>query len=301
MKVLCISGLLFISFTASAQIVTDLIDFNTKMTVSGTQEVPLLMAAYNGYACTTVPNNANPFLCVEVNYVGTLNGILTTITHDYYGALNQPCPESVYRYWPDTSSQRGTNNDAARSAYETWLNSKLPTVLPLQSPPAPPGFVVQKTTISGLSSACKHPLFPPNGIGYNAGGSSVNVVNPPEENQSAVCNLNSQNLNLSYSAASLDVNGLSKSTNLVINCTAGDAQNYTLKLTGSNVTNGRLNFGNGVSAQVSLNGTPVAANGVGISLNGLTSQTLPVSASLVGTASGPGVTNANGVLVLDAL
>jgi len=126
-------------------------------------------------------------------------------------------------------------------------------------------------------------------------------LTPPGAGQESVCSLNSQNLNLSYSSSGLNVDGLRQSTNLTVTCTAGDAQNYQLKLTGSNTSQGRLNFGNGVSAQVSLNGTQVAANGAGISLNQLTSQTLPVSATLVGTASVPGVTNAYGVLVLEAL
>ncbi|NCG54966.1 hypothetical protein [Serratia fonticola] len=125
-------------------------------------------------------------------------------------------------------------------------------------------------------------------------------INPPIENIS-VCSLNSQNLNFTYSSASLNVNGLTDSKSLNVTCTSGDAKDYQLRLTGSNVTNGRLNFGNGVSAQISLNGTQVDANGTGISLNGLISRTIPVSAALVGMASGPGTTTAAGVLVLDAL
>ncbi|EKT54418.1 hypothetical protein [Providencia burhodogranariea] len=128
---------------------------------------------------------------------------------------------------------------------------------------------------------------------------TVEIVNPPEPK--STCSLNSQNLNLNYSPTSLNVSGLTQSTNLIVSCTNGDAKDYQLKLTGSNVTNGRLNFGNGVSAQVSLNGTQVQANGSAISLNKLTGGSIPVSATLAGTASGPGVTNANGVLILDAL
>lgn len=155
-------------------------------------------------------------------------------------------------------------------------------------------------------------LFPTNGTGGASNGfkSMSNtctpggpgyVPDPEPESIGSVCSLNSQNLNLNYSSSGLNVDGLRQSTNLTVTCTTGTPQNYQLKLTGSNTSQGRLNFGNGVSAQVSLNGTQVAANGTGISLNGLTSQMLPVSASLVGTASGPGVTNANGVLVLEAL
>ncbi|WP_272663242.1 MULTISPECIES: hypothetical protein [unclassified Providencia] len=115
----------------------------------------------------------------------------------------------------------------------------------------------------------------------------------------SICSLNSQNLNLSYSSASLNVNGLTQSTNLNVTCGTGDAQDYQLKLTGTNVTNGRLNFTNGVSAQVLLNGTQVQANGSGIQLNGLTTRSISVSATLTGTAATSGPSGASGVLVLD--
>ncbi|MCW2256095.1 hypothetical protein M2263_002186 [Providencia alcalifaciens] len=126
------------------------------------------------------------------------------------------------------------------------------------------------------------------------------IVIPEYPTDKSVCSLSSD-INITFSSTSLNVSGLTQSTNLMITCTNGDAKDYQLKLTGSNVTNGRLNFGNGVSAQVSLNGTQVQANGPGISLNKLTGGSIPVSATLAGTASGPGVTNANGVLILDAL
>ncbi|HHN8583486.1 TPA: hypothetical protein ACRR2I_004016 [Providencia rettgeri] len=124
-------------------------------------------------------------------------------------------------------------------------------------------------------------------------------VNPGVPPNKSVCSLNSQNLNLSYSSASLNVNGLTQSTNLNVTCGTGDAQDYQLKLTGTNVTNGRLNFTNGVSAQVSLNGTQVQANGSGIQLNGLTTRSISVSATLMGTAATSGQSGASGILVLD--
>ncbi|WP_272572583.1 hypothetical protein [Providencia sp. PROV258] len=128
-----------------------------------------------------------------------------------------------------------------------------------------------------------------------------NDITPPELEDSAVCSLNSQNLNLNYSSTNFNVTGLTQNVNLMISCTSGSAKNYKLKLTGSNVTNGRLNFGNGVSAQVSLNGTQVQANGMGIQLDNLTSKSIPVSATLMGSASSAGVSNATGVLILEAL
>lgn len=126
------------------------------------------------------------------------------------------------------------------------------------------------------------------------------IVNPPIE-KTSVCTLNDQNLNINLLSNQLRMDGVSSSGSLLVTCTAGPASDYTLRLTGTNVESGRLSFGNGVSANISLNGSGIQANGAGILLNSLQSGAISVNASLVGTASFPGLTNAYGILVLDAL
>lgn len=155
---------------------------------------------------------------------------------------------------------------------------------------------VRRTVVAGGTTGSLDLYFDP----YTICGVDEGAPPPIPELTGSVCSLNSQNLNLGYSSTSLNVDGLTQSTNLNVTCTAGNAQNYELKLTGPNVTNGRLDFNNGVSAQVSLNGTQVQANGTGIPLNSLTSQTIPVSATLTGTAATSGPSNASGILVLEA-
>ncbi|EPO5266768.1 hypothetical protein ACUBYX_003751 [Providencia rettgeri] len=138
---------------------------------------------------------------------------------------------------------------------------------------------------------------------YNFGPDEIEgeIINPPFPPVTpSVCSL-SNNVILSYSSSTLNVNGLSQSAYLGVSCTNGTAKDYTLRLTGSNVSGGRLSFGNNVSAQVYLNGTSVSANGSGIRLNSLTSQGISVRADLIGTAATSGTTTANGVLILDAL
>ncbi len=125
------------------------------------------------------------------------------------------------------------------------------------------------------------------------------AVNPPVPVDKSVCSLGSD-INFNFSSTALDVSGITSTKNLSLICTSGEAQNYQLKLIGNNVTNGRLNFNNGVSAQVSLNGTQVLANGSGIQLNNLKSQDIPVNVTLIGTSSLSGTSNALGVLVLEA-
>lgn len=134
--------------------------------------------------------------------------------------------------------------------------------------------------------------------GYFCGQSGTVTPPPPS---TSVCSLNSQNLNLDYSSTSLSVNGIKQSTNITVSCTSGDAKDYELKLTSGNAINGRLNFGNGVSAQIALNGINVQANGASISLKSLKNSTISIDGTLTGTASAPGITNSNGVLVLNAL
>lgn len=137
-----------------------------------------------------------------------------------------------------------------------------------------------------------------NFILYNSHPPS-NIIGGPES--LSVCNLNSQNLLLNFSSESLMVAGLSKNTNLTITCTAGNARDYKLRLTGTNVTNGKLDFKNGVYAQISLDGIHINANGDGINLNGLVSREIQVKATLSGSASTSGITTSNGILILEAL
>ncbi len=136
---------------------------------------------------------------------------------------------------------------------------------------------------------------------YNCIEGGGNVLPSPPEEKASVCTLDSQRLEITFTSNNLNVSGSSGYRDMLVSCSPGTPGDYVLKLTASNPVNGRLDFGNGVSAQISLNGSQVAANGSGIKLTGLTSQSLPVIASLVGTASGPGVTNTNGILVLEAL
>jgi hypothetical protein len=128
---------------------------------------------------------------------------------------------------------------------------------------------------------------------------NTEIVNPPFPSAS-VCSLYNS-VSLSYSSTALDVNGLSQSASLGVSCTSGTAKDYMLRLTSSNVSNGRLVFGNGVTALVYLNGTAMDANGSGIRLNSLTTRSIPVRADLFGTASSSGTTTVNGILILDAL
>ncbi|EOE0525395.1 hypothetical protein ACJ8VI_003953 [Providencia stuartii] len=136
---------------------------------------------------------------------------------------------------------------------------------------------------------------------YTVCGADEGAPPPIPELTGSVCSLNSQQIELSYQSTTTNVSGLSKDGALSVLCTSGTPQNYQLKLTGNDVNNGNLNFGNGVSAQVSLNGIQVQANGPGIQLNNLVSQTIPVSATLMGNASVSGVSKATGILVLEAL
>ncbi|WP_261445254.1 hypothetical protein [Serratia fonticola] len=172
------------------------------------------------------------------------------------------------------------------------------------STPVPSPGVVRSTTLTiwgswtnkyNVKMTCKFSF----GAGESWGG-EVEIVNPPAPPPS-LCSLNNQTINMNMSKNELNVNGLTGAGNVNISCSSGTPSNYTLRLTGSNVVDGRLSFGNGVSAQITLNGTQVAANGPRITLPNLSTTTLPLSASLVGTASAPGVTNANGILVLEAL
>lgn len=210
---------------------------------------------------------------------------------------NQWCPVGTNFSCVGTSSSCSADERlTAQNQAIDWINSIISQQAKLEQDiyyDAPADQVIK------TSWECRDRTNPYNWV-YFLMPMSVEVL-PETPVDKSVCSLNSQDLNLNYSSTNLNVDGLTQNINLNISCTAGDAQNYQLKLTGSNVVNGLLNFGNNVSAQVSLNGTPVQANGPGIQLNSLTGQTIPVSATLSGNASVSGVSKVTGILVLEAL
>ncbi len=268
--------ILLVPLNANATVNIDLANYRSYLTIiSGN------VSGVNPAVCTQC-GSYQPSILVTMRYSG--GSSLTIYTPS--GTLNE------------TMDYCGGNTVAHATQ---WANQKLlnrPRVYPDNTVSAS----VTYAYLENFYLTCRLSPIAGNGSGFAQFSIPVNdvvITNPP--NPKSVCSLNSQNLNLNYSSTSLNVNGLTQSTSLSVSCTAGTAQNYQLRLTGTNVTNGRLNFGNGVSAQVSLNGTQVSANGSGISLNGLTSSSIPVSASLVGNATVSGVTLASGVLVLDAL
>lgn len=161
-------------------------------------------------------------------------------------------------------------------------------------------FCIRSTTYYEGNLTVSSSIPPYNDPYFVCQGEAGAPETPPELNNS-VCSLNAQQINMSYTSESLAVDGLRQDATLSVNCTAGTPQNYSVRLTGTNVTAGRLNFGNGVSAEVSLNNQLLTANGSAIRFDGLSSRTMPVSTVLRGTASSPGVSNAAGILILDAL
>lgn len=238
--------------------------------------------------------------CASFKESGSVNGVpYLNRDRGYRTASVGLCPSallSLYgpktNYLPDENKQRATE----------IMASYVATLLPLRLEPVETnvskggtGMNTGDYMIRVLCGGGSQGL----GMGLDFYGKGIEVVNPPGEIKS-VCSF-TNDVSFTFNASSLDVNGLTHSKNLNISCTPGTSRNYTLRLTGTSVINGRLNFGNGVSAQISINGHSVSANGSGVTLNNLVNQDIPLSATLVGGGSGPGVTNASGVLVLDAL
>ncbi|HGM9948365.1 TPA: hypothetical protein ACKRWH_003336 [Providencia rettgeri] len=213
----------------------------------------------------------------------------------YFGKEGQDrCPSSWYPTIPMTLEEK--------NIFAQWVNTTIFSQQPILAYywGARPSFeFYDYPAIQWMAFNC----MLPDGMWFRGviRTQSTEIVVPPPHKDVSICSLNSQNLNLNYSATSLTVTGLMQSTELNISCTAGDAKDYQLKLTGSNVINGRLNFGNGVSAEITLNGVSVKANGDAIKLDKLVSKNIPVSATLIGTANSSGVSSANGIIILEAL
>ncbi|QZY66524.1 hypothetical protein K7H99_21230 (plasmid) [Providencia rettgeri] len=274
-----------------ANLIIDMDKYKYSVTLEGSVTVSEFYWAVgcgNNTACNGGQHEFGPAIFVKVvDAQGKDASII--YANNNYPTCNQHYPEST-RYW----------SNAEKSSFVQWVNSYLsssPVYHLYQATDIPPS-TIQSYQLMAVYFRCKSPQ---NGVALHTQlyPETVTIINPPPI--VGTCSLNSQNLNLNYSSNSLNVNSITQSTDLNISCTSGDANDYQLKLIGTDVTKGRLNFGNGVSAQISINGTQVQANGLGIQLNSLTSRSIPIIATLVGTASSSGITNANGILVLDAL
>lgn len=272
----------------AATITIDMANYKNYVTIGGSVTVSDFswsQGCGNQSGCDGGQYSEGPLIAVNVVDTQGKNILLRYVNNDY-PTCNQHYPDRPV-YW----------SAAEKTSFAQWANSYLSSLPIYQIKDLFPSSI-QSYRLNAVYFRCKSPE---NGVAlhiqlYPEVGE---IINPPPI--VGACSLNSQNLNLNYSSNSLNVNGITKSTNLNISCTSGDAKDYQLKLIGTDVTNGRLNFGNSVFAQISINGTQVQANGLGIQLNSLTSRSIPISATLVGTASNSGITNANGILVLDAL
>lgn len=240
----------------------------------------------------------------------TMTALATTLgsiaSNFYMGtSTTQWCPTGTHFTCLDSINSTCSEseiNTAKNQAIE-WVNSIL-SQNPRLTWSSLYGMGTESSVPAGLSQVfqthfqCRDRTAPQKWITISSHIPYAVIPSPPDDK--SVCSLLSD-INIKFNSTELNVNGLSSTQALSINCTSGSAQNYQLRLTGNNVSNGRLNFNNGVSGQVSLNGTQVQANGAGIQLNNLTSSTISVGVTLYGTASVSGISNALGILVLDAL
>lgn len=204
---------------------------------------------------------------------------------EYYSGFYERCPDYI------------NGDNPTPEQFQQYLNSLLPITLMRNLFDPDPGDWTD-ALVTDLSVGCELPH------GSNLVFNSVIDINniiviPPTI---SACFLDNANIQMEFASSTLNTDGKMAESSLYVNCTIGDPQDYQLSLIGlgGKVTNGRLDFGNGVSAQISLNGTPLQANGPSINLNRLTSQTIPITAVLSGTAESSGVSNTMGVLILNA-
>lgn len=301
--------LLFFTFAFSGSvhcITLDMSGYPASIVVSGDASNGTLAGPYvlpNGYGCFIIPNVTNPIgslACASFRESGIVNGIQYLNDRGYISGSVGRCPASLLALYDEQG--RPLSSDTNRRATEimvSYVSSLLPLRLQQVATNVPNGGTDLRTDNYFIRVLCGGYSMG-RGMGLDfVGTRDIEVENPPGQTKS-VCSI-VNDLSFTFNSTSLIVAGMSQSKNLTIACTGGTPSNYTLRMTGANVSNGRLNFSNGVSAQMSINGSSIAANGTGIAFNELTSTSVSVSASLVGTASGPGVTNANGILVLEAL
>lgn len=193
--------------------------------------------------------------------------------------------------------------ETAKTLWVQFANSRsgYPQVLKSGTTPKPPSVVTSvsygctanhvRSADGGLLSASQSLVSP----------ESITVVDPSTAPPNAsICTLTSLP-SFSFMASKFDVTGTRRSETLHVQCAEGVPQNYTIRLlaTSTSSTGGRLLFNSGVSAQISLNGRNIEANGEKHVFPNLTTTDILLVAELVGSSSDFGVSSATGVLILE--
>lgn len=203
---------------------------------------------------------------------------------EYLSGFDERCP-----YYIEGPS-------ATPADFQRYLNSMMPIPLYRNLMQPRPGAWTE-ASLTYLTVGCK--LASGAHLAFGAQIDANMVVMPPAI---STCYLDNAMIQMEFTSSTLNTDGKTAESSLYVNCTIGDTQDYQLKLIGlpGMATNGRLDFGNGVSAQIFLNGTQLQAHGPSINLNRLTSQVLSITGTLTGTAEVSGVSNTMGVLILEA-
>ncbi|WP_447883093.1 hypothetical protein [Serratia fonticola] len=167
---------------------------------------------------------------------------------------------------------------------------------------------IAPTTLRTLAWACEPELALDNGTTrtYTVNMTLLNpeqvpVLDPTTTPPSAsTCTLVSLPP-IPFSSGSINIAGMRRNEQLHIVCTAGVAIDYTVRLLANSETNGRLQFDSGASAQITLNGKNLVANGEKHVFPTLVTSDIDLGIELVGSASEAGVSTATGILLLEAL
>ncbi len=197
-------------------------------------------------------------------------------------------------------------NVAPGIAKDSWIqyaNSMTGKPVPLAggSTPKPPSVVNKVSfgcTANNILNTVRQPVRMH--VLLNSPG-SIAIVDPSTAPPNAsFCTFTSLPA-ISFVASGFDVTGSRRTETLHIQCTEGVPQNYTIRLlaTSTTTSGGRLLFDSGVSAQISLNGQNLEANGEKLIFPNLTSTDILLAAELVGSSSDLGVSSAAGVLILE--
>lgn len=194
------------------------------------------------------------------------------------------------------------NPEIAKNLWVQYANSVTGRRLTLQSgnTPKPPS-TVQQASFACYTTNLRWDGRPLRLRQNVLSPSSITVVDPSNAPPNAsLCTIASIPA-ITFVANTFEVTGTRKTETLHVQCSDGVPQNYTIRLlaTSTSGSSGRLLFTSGVSAQISLNGQNLDANGEKHVFPNLTTTDILLAAELVGSSSDFGVSSAQGVIILE--
>lgn len=287
-------GLLNVPFTSVASVGVDL--------SQASDAIHLLSSSFSRRDFRTITTTKSGEYGSFDTYVvySRINGRTSRVRYVERAFTQYICPPEI------TNRTDHTLTISEQEIFVRWLNKIINEEKPVLSPLTITVSDFELTDIIGFESSyysCSWSDDPANhdGIsGITTDAFDMEIQVPPPFSPS-VCTFVTRAVPFEHIESLPGGTGLTQRSNLEIICSSGTPVDYQISLRSETASDGGVAFENGVTAYLSLDGQPLAANGGGVILRKLTAGDRSLIGELAETATDSGVKPSSGYLLFEPL